>query len=85
MQPWGWSLLHFFALGVTLISGHTGNIDLDPSCILYGEIGLVPLAEKVEMSGIFLGNRAIWVMGVVFMCIGTGTFIILPSTPCFQL
>ena len=65
----------FFALGVTLISGHTGNIDLDPSCILYGEIGLVPLSEKVEMSGIFLGNRAIWVMGVVFMCIGTGTFI----------
>jgi len=62
----------FFALGVTLISSHAENIDLDPSCILYGEIGLVPLAEKIKIGGTSLGNRAIWTMAAVFISTAMG-------------
>lgn len=65
----------FFALGVTLISGNAGNIDLDPGCILYGELGLIPLAEKVKINGTLFGNRAIWTMGVVFICVVTGAIV----------
>ncbi len=55
----------FFALGVTLINLQGGHLDIDAGCILYGEIGLTPLAPEMQVLGLELGNRAIWTMGVV--------------------
>ena len=59
----------FFALGVTLINLQTGHLDLDTDCILYGEIGLTPLAPKLTIMGNDLGNRSLWTIGVIFILI----------------
>ncbi|OUU43205.1 MAG: hypothetical protein CBC16_03150 [Verrucomicrobia bacterium TMED56] len=55
----------FFALGVTLINLQTGHIDIDTGCILYGEIGLVPLSPRLVFADIDFGNRSLWVMTLV--------------------
>jgi manganese/zinc/iron transport system permease protein len=55
----------FFALGVTLISLGAGDVHLDPDCILYGEIGFVPLSPSLRIGGMNLGNQALWTMGGV--------------------
>ncbi len=65
----------FFALGVTLLSLQGGHVDLDPSCILYGEIGLVPLSPSILIGDLNLGNQAIWSMGFVCVCILLGSFV----------
>ena len=59
----------FFAFGVTLINLQTGHLDLDTDCILYGEIGLTPLAPDLTIMGIDLGNRSLWTIGVIFILI----------------
>lgn len=59
----------FFAFGVTLINLQTGHLDLDTSCVLYGEIGLTPLATDWIIAGENLGNRSLWLMG--FICLIT--------------
>ena len=55
----------FFALGITLMSLQGGHVDLDPACVLYGEIGLVPLSQDLKIGGLNLGNQALWSMGLV--------------------
>ena len=42
---------------------------MDTSCILYGEIGLTPLAPNLIIGGNDLGNRSIWVMGLICLAI----------------
>lgn len=59
----------FFALGVTMINMQGGHLDLDTSCLLYGEIGLTPLAPNLMIAGNDLGNRSIWVMGIICLAI----------------
>lgn len=59
----------FFAIGVTLINLQSGHLDLDASCILYGEIGLTPLAPNFALAGKNLGNRSLWIIGSVFLII----------------
>jgi manganese/zinc/iron transport system permease protein len=56
-----------FALGVILISLYAGQVDLDQECVLYGEIAYVPLDTWVTGSGIPLGPRAIWTLGILFI------------------
>jgi manganese/zinc/iron transport system permease protein len=41
-----------FALGVFLISKYADKVDLDQDCVLYGEIGFVPLEPFVTWRGI---------------------------------
>jgi len=57
----------FFAFGVTLINLQTGHLDIDTGCILYGEIGLVPLAPEIDFAGFKLGNQSILIMGIIFV------------------
>ena len=59
----------FFALGVTLINLQTGHLDLDTDCVLYGEIGLTPLAPNITLAGNNVGNRSLWVMGLICLII----------------
>ena len=56
-----------FALGIILISLFGRRIDLDPSCIMYGEIAYVPLDTWVGPGGISLGPRAFYVLAVVLL------------------
>lgn len=58
-----------FAVGVVLISIFAGKVDLDQDCVLYGEIAYVPLDILVTDSGINLGPRAIYIMGIVLALI----------------
>jgi manganese/zinc/iron transport system permease protein len=61
----GLTFTTFFAFGVLLISIYGGNAHIDPECLLYGEIGLIPLAENLSIAGIQLGSRPLVSMLVV--------------------
>ena len=61
----GLTFTSFFALGIVLLSVQGEDVHLDPACILYGEIGLTPLAPKLELWGLPCGNQALWSMGIV--------------------
>lgn len=49
-----------FAVGVILISGFSGSVDLDTECVLYGEITLIPFETWTTNSGLNLGPVAVW-------------------------
>jgi manganese/zinc/iron transport system permease protein len=56
-----------FALGIILISAFSRKIDLDPDCVLYGEVAYVPLNSWYTASGIDMGPTAIYVLGLVLL------------------
>ena len=56
-----------FALGIILISSLSKRIDLDPDCILYGEIAYVPLDTWVGPGGISLGPRPFYILAVMLL------------------
>lgn len=51
----GIAFTSLFAFGVILISLYASKIDLDAECVLYGEIGFVPLDERTIWFGVDLG------------------------------
>ena len=53
-----------FALGLVLIRQTADQVELDPSCVLYGQVELAPL-DTVEILGWSL-PRAVLVLGTVF-------------------
>src|SRR5690606_24622774 len=55
-----------FALGVVLLSVYAGRIHLDVEHVLYGEIAYVPW-DTLEVGGRYLGPRAVWIVGGVFL------------------
>ena len=54
-----------FALGVLLIRRAADSVDLDPGCVLYGALELVPFYE-IEVFG-FLVPRAVFVLFAVLL------------------
>lgn len=54
-----------FAIGVILISVFASKVDLDQDCVLYGEIGTVPLDSLVQIAGVTLGPTAVVRMAFV--------------------
>ena len=54
-----------FAIGVILISVFASKVDLDQDCVLYGEIGTVPLDLPVQIAGITLGPTTVVRMAIV--------------------
>ncbi len=61
----------FFATGIILISALAGQVDLDQDCVLYGEIAYVPLDLWVTHTGINLGPRNVWILGINFLFIAS--------------
>ena len=55
-----------FAIGIVLISVFAGNVDIDPDCVLYGEIAYVPL-DMISVLGISI-PQAVLSMGTVLLC-----------------
>ena len=51
----GLTFTAFFAFGILLIAIYGTNAHMDADCMLYGEIGLVPLADKLSIAGVDLG------------------------------
>jgi len=60
-----------FALGVILVSQYASKIDLDQECVLYGEIGNIPLdLPYVQLGSLVLGPAALVRMGIVTLIVG---------------
>lgn len=56
-----------FALGIVLVSLFGRQVDLDPDCVLYGEVAYVPLNLLQTSSGINLGPQALYTLGTVLL------------------
>ncbi len=56
-----------FALGIILISFFSKKIDLDPDCVLYGEIAYAPLDSWITSEGVDLGPRSVYVLSVMLL------------------
>ncbi len=56
-----------FALGIALIAFFSQKIDLDPDCILYGEIAYAPLDAWVTHSGTHMGPRAVYILATMLI------------------
>lgn len=54
-----------FAAGVIIISLYASRIDLDQECVLYGEIGFVPLEAFAKLGNVTLGPPSVVRMAVV--------------------
>jgi manganese/zinc/iron transport system permease protein len=54
-----------FAFGVFLLTRHAHAVDLDPDCVLHGEIGFLPFQPSVEWLGLSLGPRPVVFMAAV--------------------
>ncbi|BAV94240.1 manganese ABC transporter, inner membrane permease protein SitD [Ichthyobacterium seriolicida] len=62
----GFSYTFLFALGIILISLFTGKVDIDTDCVLYGEIGYVPL-DTVYIMDTDIGPRSFWITIMVLL------------------
>ena len=58
----GLTFTSFFALGILLISQMGHHVHIDAECLLYGEIGMTPLAENIKIGSINFGPRPIFAM-----------------------
>jgi manganese/zinc/iron transport system permease protein len=56
-----------FALGIILISLFSRKVDLDPDCVLYGEVAYAPLNIWETSSGLILGPRSVYMLGFVLL------------------
>src|SRR5690606_31243112 len=56
-----------FAVGIVLISLFAGKVDIDQDCVLYGEIAYVPLDLVLTDSGLILGPRAFYIVGIILL------------------
>jgi manganese/zinc/iron transport system permease protein len=54
-----------FAIGVILINLFGSHVDLDPDCVLYGEISFIPLEPRVVIGGFAIAPESVFVMGIV--------------------
>ncbi|MFN0068752.1 MAG: metal ABC transporter permease [Limisphaerales bacterium] len=64
-----------FALGVVLITAFADHVDLDPDCVLYGEIGFVAFADFVRLGGRELAPEPVALMAAVALL--TTLFVLL--------
>ncbi|MCJ7755509.1 MAG: metal ABC transporter permease [Thermoanaerobaculales bacterium] len=55
-----------FSVGVILISRYAGDVHLDTDSVLLGELAFAPF-DRMIVSGIDLGPRALWTMGSILI------------------
>lgn len=60
-----------FAIGIILLNAFASQVDLDADCVLFGEIGYVPLNVWITQTGTYLGPINIWLLGTAFFIIIT--------------
>lgn len=58
-----------FAVGVILVSLYASRIDLDISCVLYGEMHYAPWM-RLTVGGVDIGVRPLWMLGATLIVIG---------------
>ena len=57
----------FFAIGVILITLFADHVDIDAQCVLYGEIGFIPLENPLQIAGVSLPQPILQMVGVVVL------------------
>ncbi len=65
----GVTFTFLFAVGIILISLFAGFIDIDQDCVLYGEIAYVPIDTWILESGVNMGPRAVYILGVLLVLV----------------
>ncbi len=60
-----------FALGIIIIALFADHVDLDVDCVLYGEIGFVPLAEYVKIGDYAIAPIPVIRMGGIVVLVMT--------------
>ncbi len=59
-----------FAIGVILVSQYASKVDLDQECVLYGEIGSIPLdMPYVQLGSLVLGPPTLVRMAIVALIV----------------
>lgn len=53
-----------FAVGVLLMERFAHYVDLDPECVIYGDIEFAPF-DQWSVAGVPLGPRPLWLLGAV--------------------
>ena len=53
-----------FAVGVILMERYAHYVDLDPDCVIFGDIEFAPF-DDVYLGGVWLGPKAVLVLGLV--------------------
>lgn len=53
-----------FALGVVLMERYAHYVDLDPECVIYGDVEFAPF-DQWSLAGVPLGPRPLWILGGV--------------------
>ena len=54
-----------FAVGIILISVFADKIDLDAECVLYGELGFIPLQDIAMFGGVEIGPEPVVRMAII--------------------
>ena len=54
-----------FAIGIILISVFADKIDLDAECVLYGELGFIPLQDIAMFGGVEIGPEPVIRMTII--------------------
>ncbi|MDE0766917.1 MAG: metal ABC transporter permease [Opitutaceae bacterium] len=54
-----------FAIGIILISVFADKIDLDAECVLYGELGFIPLQDIAMLGGVEIGPEPVIRMAII--------------------
>jgi manganese/zinc/iron transport system permease protein len=57
-----------FAIGIIMITAFAGNVDIDPECVLYGEIAYVPL-DMIPLWGFEIPYAVLMMGGVLIFTI----------------
>ncbi|MGA1249254.1 MAG: metal ABC transporter permease [Candidatus Kapaibacteriota bacterium] len=57
-----------FAIGIIMITAFAGNVDIDPECVLYGEIAYVPL-DMIPLWGFEIPYAVLMMGGVLLFTI----------------
>lgn len=56
-----------FALGIILVSLFSRKVDLDPDCVLYGEVAYAPLTTWKHVSGVSLGPQSMYILALMLL------------------
>ena len=73
----GVTFTSFFAFGICLLSRYAHYVDLDQSCVLYGELSSAHFARLVGL-GIDFGPRAIYLLLGLLLVNGTFIYLFYP-------
>ncbi len=57
-----------FAIGIIMITAFAGNVDIDPDCVLYGEIAYVPL-DMIPILGVDIPYAVLMMAGVLLFTV----------------